>query len=428
MRVEEFRKETNGSRVRVAATVIWEDNDRPPQEVYYETDQAFAQDLTCDPQAFLVGSILPAMRHGEERIALDEAICPELREGLLTAMGWLCSWYGAPRKPVRIEAGPGVRYPRSGRIERAASFLSGGLDSLATLRANRLAFPLDHPRSIKDCLLIHGFDIGGHPGSDRKLETFDRAVDALSAVAEDAQVTLIPLSTNLRHLDDNDRFSLYEFQAALLSSVAHALSTRLTTAYIASSSDFTWTNPWGSHPLLDPNYSSCELEIRHDSFRLSREDKAKLIGDWDAALQNIRVCTQNPVGLLNCGKCEKCMRTMLELLAVDRLGRATAFPVQDVSPELLDAALDVEYLKKHELTNYYEELLSSLAARGRSDLVAVIVDKSNQIEKIRAWEEERDWKGVVKRFDRRFLGSSLFNSYRTIREHAVAPQQPDSAS
>jgi hypothetical protein len=426
MRVEEFRKETDGSRVRVTATVIWEDNDRPSQEIYYETDQAFAQDLSCDPQAFLVGSILPAMRHGEERIAVDAAICPELRNGLLTAMDWLCAWYGPPRKPVRIETRPGVRYPRSGREARAASFLSGGLDSLATLRANRLDYPLDHPGSIKDCLLLHGFDIGGHKGADGKLETFERAVDALSALAEDAQVTLIPVYTNLRHLDDSDRFSLYEFHAAMLTSVVHVLTKRLTRIYIGSSHNLPRLEPWGSHPLLDPNYGSAELQVWYDGLRFSRLDKAELIADWDAALENIRVCTENPTDRLNCGRCEKCMRTMLELLAVGSLDRATAFPVQDVSPELLEEVLgvaDIGYT-----ADSYRDLIGPLTERGRSDLVAVIEDKFAQLEKRRAWEEERDWKGVVKRFDRRFLGSSLYNSYRTIRERAVAPQQPDTAS
>lgn len=417
MRVGAFGKETNGSRVRVTATVVWEDNDRPAQEIYYETGQAFAQDLSCDPQAFLVGCILPAMRHGEERIAIDDTVCPELRNGLLTAMDWLCAWYGPPRRPVRIETRPGFRYPRAGRVPRASSLLSGGLDSLATLRANRLDYPLDHPASIKDCLLLHGFDIGGRKGNDRKLETFERAVDALSALAEDAQVTLIPVSTNLRYLDDNDRFSLYEFQAAMLTSVAHALSSRLTRLYIGSSHWIPRLEPWGSHPLLDPNYGSAELEIRYDGLRYSRFDKAKLIADWDAALENIRVCTENPTGLLNCGRCEKCVRTMLELRALGRLDRATAFPVQDVSAELLEEVLEIGYLRHNVMT--YRELIDPLAAQGRSDLVAVIEDKFAQLEKRRAWEEERDWKGAVKRLDRRFLGSGLHRSYKAMRQRVT---------
>jgi hypothetical protein len=39
--------------------------------------------------------------------------------------------------------------------------------------------------------------------------------------------------------------------------------------------------------------------------------------------------------MLNCGKCEKCVRTMLGLLAVGAMDKTDAFPVKDVSRELV---------------------------------------------------------------------------------------------
>jgi hypothetical protein len=414
MRIENLSSEKKASRARVSATVIWEDCDRPTREIFFETDEAFAQDLSCNPHAFLIASILLAMRHGEERIAIDEAICPELRNGLMTVMGWLCTWYGPPRKPVRIEAKAGARLPFPRAAQQAGAFLSGGIDSLATLRTNRLDFPPDHPRYIRDCLLLHGFDIGGTTRTDRQLGSFERAVDALSAVAADAHVTLIPVSTNVRQCDDDDMFSLCEFQGAILSSVAHALSNRLSAVSIASSSDFNHVRPWGSHPLLDPNYSCTDLQILHDGLRFTRLEKVRLVADWDVALQNMRVCTSNTPGLLNCGKCEKCIRTMTELLAIGKLGRAHAFPVNDVSAELL-ASIDIATLAD----GFYSELIPPLTELGRLDLVKVIESKLAQFRKHLAWEQEQDWKGVAKRFDRRFLGSGVYRSYKVIRERAL---------
>ncbi len=43
--------------------------------------------------------------------------------------------------------------------------------------------------------------------------------------------------------------------------------------------------------------------------------------------------------LLNCGKCEKCVRTMLALLALGVLHRSHAFPVNDVDEKLV-ASMD----------------------------------------------------------------------------------------
>jgi hypothetical protein len=415
MRIENLRVESSPNRVKVATTVIWEDCDRPTREIYFETDAAFAQDLSCNPHAFLVGCIVPALHHGEARIAIDETICPELRNGLLTTMGWLCQWASSPYKPLRIEAKPGNPPPSPPRSEHAGSFLSGGVDSLATLRRNRLDFPPEHRRSIRDCLLVHGFDIGGKEASGSEVEVFDRALAALSAIIEDANVTLIPVSTNIRHLDDSDHFWIFEFHGAALASVAHAFSNRLTWVSIASTYDIPNLSRWGSHPLLDPNYGSAELQIRHDNLWMSRLEKVRLVADWDVALRNLRVCTYNPPGMPNCGRCEKCLRTMLELLAVGKLAHASTFSQKDVTEEMLQEVC---------ITNAYEnscyrELIGALRAQGRQDLATCIEVKTAQFDKFHYWEEERDWKGAVKRFDRRFLGSSLFNSYRTMRRFFV---------
>jgi hypothetical protein len=45
----------------------------------------------------------------------------------------------------------------------------------------------------------------------------------------------------------------------------------------------------------------------------------------DEALATLRVCTKLPQGLVNCGHCEKCIRTMLSLLAVGALERCPTF-------------------------------------------------------------------------------------------------------
>jgi hypothetical protein len=412
MRIQDLHSEEAPDAARIVATVIWEDSDRPTREIYFQTDKAFANDLSCNPHTFLVGSIVPAMRHGEERIAIDEPICPQLRNGLMTAMAWMCNWYGPPRRPVRIEAKSGFRPSLQRDVQRTGSFLSGGIDSLALLRGNRLDFPADHPNSIKDCLVVHGFDIGARAGGNPELEAFGRAVASLTPIAEDANVTLLPISTNIRHLDDDVDFWIYEFHGAALASVAHALSDRLTAAYVASTYDIPNLKPWGSHPLLDPCYSSSDVQIRHDGIRFSRLDKVRLVAGWDIALQSLRVCTMNPPDKSNCGACEKCIRTMLELLALGKLECTAAFGLRDISWELLATV---------QITNEYEdsclrELIVPLHEKGRHDLAYILAAKSAQFHKHLAWLEERDWKGIVKRLDRRYLGTNLFRSYKVILE------------
>jgi hypothetical protein len=240
---------------------------------------------------------------------------------------------------------------------------------------------------------------------------FDRALSALQPIAQDAQINLIPVSTNIRHLDDDVTFWMYEFHGAALAAVAHALSRRINRVSVAGTMHIPCLEPWGSHPALDSNYSTADLQIRHDGLTLSRLDKVRLIAGWNTALHNLRVCTMNPARGLNCGHCEKCLRTMLELMACGKLDQTAAFPAQDVTADqVLKITMGAEFPAA-----WYQELIAPLTERGRLDLARAIQIKLAEHRRHMMWIQEKDWKGSVKRFDRRFLSGALYKSYRTIR-------------
>lgn len=89
MKLGNLRSEAKQDRTRVAATVLWEDSDRPTEEIYFETIPPFLEALSCNPHAFVVACVMPAMRHREQRIFVDAEICPDFRNGLRTAMSWI---------------------------------------------------------------------------------------------------------------------------------------------------------------------------------------------------------------------------------------------------------------------------------------------------------------------------------------------------
>ncbi len=337
MRLSDFNLNTKDNRTQATATVTWEDCDQPKRTVFIETESQFSDDISCNPNAFIVGCLLPAMHYGEKRIKIEEEICPFLNEGLKTAMGIIRHWSDESYRPLSIEAKKAHPSPYLNQKRHAALFMSGGIDSLAALRLNRLNYPKTHPGAIKDCLLVHGFDIGGVVERGMKYPVFDRAKAALSHLVKDANVNLIPVYTNIRHLCDNRDLWLEKFFGAVLAAVAHAFVSRLNMVFIASSYDITHLHPCGSHPLLDPVYSSYNLRIVHRDLELSRMEKLQMVASWDAAFQHLRVCLANVPDRLNCGRCEKCVRTMLEFLAINELHKTTAFEENDVSPELLSA-------------------------------------------------------------------------------------------
>jgi hypothetical protein len=402
MKIENLRTETRGNRKRVVATVVWEDCERPAQELYIEGGEEFAQDLSPNPHTFLTASVVPAMKHGERRISMDAEICPELRTGLMTAMRWIHNWYGENRKPVKLETRLRTTVPAPSTTERAGFFFSGGVDALATLRMNRLSFPLEHPWSMKDGLIIYGLEV-------EEPKAYEYVMSALSRIAEEAGINLIPIYTNLRSLDDNWYFWEHEWEGAVFSAIAHALSSRFTVVSIAATHDIPNMQPLGSHPLIDPNYSSADLHIRHDGITLSRFDKIRLIAGWNVAVENIRVCNKSELykpGVLNCGRCEKCVRTMLALTALGILDKALTFQEAEVTEKLVREAVKLTPV----VLPWYEELIKPLKENGRPDLAEAIKRKITDFTRTTAVPI---WRILAKEVDRRYLGGSLLKLKRS---------------
>ncbi len=371
MRISNLKINSQDERIRLCTRVIWEDCDQPERDIYIETEKPFGNDLSMNPDAFLVGCLIPAMHFGEKRIVMDAAVCPYLKEGLETVMAIMRLWSAGRMQPLDIVAPVRSRIDSDHHQSRAAMVLSGGIDSLATLRLNHRHYPEGHPGAIRYGFIIHGFDIGGVVRRGMKYHVFDRARQALTVVAKDAGISLIPVYTNIRHLCDDRSLWLDYFFGAVLAAVGHAFSARINLLYLASSFDLPNLVPCGSHPLLDPEFSSYNLRIRHSHVGLSRLDKLRIVSEWEAAFQHFRVCLANVPDRLNCGKCEKCVRTMLGLVGLGILDKTGAFAEDDVTADMLDP---FEITIRHR-PPFYRELLEPLKSRGRNDLIAAIERK-----------------------------------------------------
>ena len=365
MKIENFGLEKTDNKCRAFATVKWEDCDRPEQIISFETDSEFSDALSCNPHAFLVGGVMPALHYGEERVYIDAAVCPELTDGILTAMSWIKHWwYDFEKILPSIETKSKYELSIPQKPKRAGVFFSGGIDSIASLRLNRLYYPLEHPQSIQDGLLVYGLEV-------TDLEAFNYVKTSLAGLARDAGITLIPVYTNLRDLNLDWVFWMQSFQGAVFSAIAHAFSMRFHTVSISSSHCVCCTHPYGTHPVIDPNYSSSDLHIKHVGCRLSRMDKTKLIAEWDVALKSLRVCNKYELyqpNRLNCGQCEKCFLTMMCFLAIGADYRTAGFAHHDISAELLKKVIKMNSDVEH----YYEELINPLKEKGHPDLAHVI--------------------------------------------------------
>ena len=399
MKIIDLRYANSKNRVRISAKIIWEDCDRIPQEIYFETESAYSQINDPDPHAFIIASIFPALYFGESRLYIEEAICPKLRDGLNTAMRLLHHWWYSPNHKIvsieskRIETVPTDRTPK-----RAAFCFSGGVDSMATLYHNHTEYPESHPGYLKDGLLVCGLEV-------QDVEQFQKVLKLIGTIAESSGLTFIPVYTNIIDLGPEDpkeywrKFWLNEYMSASFAAIAHLFSKRWHSFGVNSSHDIPNIIPHGSNPLLTSCYSSWGLQIKEEGINFSRFEKVKMMANWGVALQNLRVCNKSRFyeeGMLNCGRCEKCIRTMLALEAADALKKSTAFSIRSITPQMVD---EMKGIKKN-LIPFYKELLLPLNQAGRSDLSKAVERKLSEYKKIQMKEK---WKRQIKKFDEDFF-------------------------
>jgi len=179
---------------------------------------------------------------------------------------------------------------------------------------------------------------------------------------------------------------------AALAGAAHAFGGRFTRMLVPSSGARDLFAPDGYHPMLDPFYSSSSLTVLHDGQAMTRIDKLRLVAGWDGALAVLQPCQQHEVGLatINCGRCNKCHRTMVELEAIGRLGDALSFPRREI---------DAAFVKTMQMTgefdvDYYGECISLLTERGRADLAVALEER---LERFRRAQQPPLWRRLLGR-------------------------------
>jgi hypothetical protein len=211
---------------------------------------------------------------------------------------------------------------------RAGTLFSGGVDSWYTVLDNQREAEAGRVPPLDALLLVWGADISlAQPDAFRSLRA------RLGAVAGKLSCELIDVATNLRDTrwesTDWPRLS----HGCLFLSLAHA-SGAFRRLLIPSSVTYSHSTGWGSHPITDALLSSRSLQIVYDAAELNRVGKMGLLCSSSLALESLRVCWRSGTDQ-NCGRCLKCLRTMLLLELYGGLERCTTFPSRRVDLDLL---------------------------------------------------------------------------------------------
>jgi hypothetical protein len=265
------------------------------------------------------------------------------------AWSWEWRFGDPPLKEVAVSA-PARDQPSAEPNGRVAAFFSGGVDSWSTI--------VNHPE-ITDLIFIRGTDLLlGWPVHEALVEEVE---SRLRAVATELGKRITVVETNLRQLSDPlARWDIY-FGCALVT-VALFAQPLFERVLIASEIDHEVQPAIATGRMVDQLWSTEELEIVDDGGRYNRVERIRNVADHFPVQRSLRVCWQNPGSTYNCGRCRKCLQTMITLEALGKRNRVATFPELD-----LEAVADIEITWDLPLI-LWEDLLDATRAAGRTDL------------------------------------------------------------
>jgi len=250
-----------------------------------------------------------------ERLVIPAPVSPRLLRSLADIQAIYHS-FDARLHRIDVETMPRLLTEEVSAPEVSGLFFSLGVDSFYSLLKNQRDHP-DDAETVRYLVMIHGFDVS-HDDWD---ECFSpRMLASGERVARETGKTLLPVTTNLRPITRRlSRWNLSHGSA--LASVALALGGLFGQALIAAGTTYDQLYPWGSHPVLDPRWSTERLAVVHDGCELGRIDKVRFLAASPLVLETLKVCP-----LYNCGRCIKCLPTIIDLYQAGVLDQCSTFP------------------------------------------------------------------------------------------------------
>ena len=344
---------------RASALVCYADRPDAKETVWFDMPADIGGDLstTADPW---VAVLLPlACKLGED-LHVDAPLDGTLRDGMAQLMEWWRFWFPFMHL-VSIHAS-GTFAGGGGGARRSAQFFSGGVDSFFTL----LRHSGQHGSAVDDLLVGWGFDI---PLAERT--AFENVRQSLSRVAHESDKRLIAFATNLRQTRFGHDIPWGTIgHGSAMAAVALLAARIYHRVFIPSTDGYRESGPWGSHATTDHFYSCSGMRVIHDGAAYSRLQKVQLIAPSPVALAALRVCWRGQSDR-NCGKCEKCLRTMIALELCNGLQAATTFPDRRLDYATI-RRIYCPHQKEGSLQLYYRELYDEARRQQRRQLARTL--------------------------------------------------------
>jgi len=267
--------------------------------MWFEISDAHADKITSNADPFVLGILLTAMETGND-IIINSAC---LSSGLIINLDKIQQhWHNwKPERYRKIKIFSTEIESNVSHGDGSICAFTGGVDS------TQMLFDLVHNINkppISAAIFVHGFHIPLHIDPRPVIEH-------LNVLCNYAGVPLILVRSNLRG------FGLWDDIHGLAVGACLTLFSKVyNVGFIASSHPSLYPRyPWGSNSITDPLMSSKAFLVRNYGAHLTRTQKMIFLKEHPLFFKHLVVCTRD--FLQNCGKCEKCIRTMLGARLVD---------------------------------------------------------------------------------------------------------------
>ena len=328
--------------------------------IWIDVPEAIAPEVVDRLDAWLLW-VLPYAFETQQDVTLDGPVDHEL---LRNAHGLMEIWsrWRPERRPVRIHAEMDRPEPHLGM--RTGLYFTAGVDSFFSLHhhdAMGRAHPEWRQRPIDDLIYVWGLDI---PLEHRA--AFDAKRALLERVAAGSGTTVVNFVTNLRRTGVRRPWAQEMFGPAI-GGVGLVAGRRWRVALLSSWNCHEDTFPCASTGITDPLFSTSNTRTRSYGGGHDRFEKLEFLARFPQALDTMQVCWEERSNV-NCGRCEKCFRTLLALEILGLRDQAGSFP-----REPLDLGRIAAVWKDVPINiRIYEQLFKHAERAGRSDIVAAI--------------------------------------------------------
>jgi len=348
--------ETKGDKIRVSAYIEVETKKEYSDTLWYEFDKEYEEYISESSNGFVVAMLFLAMYLGED-IKVKGSMSPKLAYGLKGFQGYFNFWHPKLFNVIKISC-DGYEIENDAPKGVMCTF-SGGVDSFYTLYEH-LPENEDNPlHQITHCLLLDGFAI---PRTDELNHSYQVIRASYEKLTRKLGIGLVFVATNIANLYEGKLHSV-QTDGPVLASAPLILGRLISTFHIASPCTYSQIVPMGTSAVTSSLLSTEKLNVTLHGSETSRVEKTVAITNWPETYDKLRVCWEE-IGVKNCCRCEKCIRTMITLNVAGVLSKYETFPLP------LERHMVRNWRLLDEQNFWYAREISDLAkTRGMSDIV-----------------------------------------------------------